>query len=174
MKIKLIGDFIRRTRNEDGFMEITFALPNTLYEQYAQSLEKHAYSLVIDEVTEIRTHGQNGLLWALIREIAKNENSFSNDTWEVYCGLLRMAKAKYTYITVVDEGKDALAQAHGVRAIEWLGTEERESGKLFYKARVFLGSSQMDTKEMSILIDKALEYAEGLGIDLEYYKENFL
>ncbi len=171
MKIKLIADYVRKSRNEDGDLEITFALPNVMYEKYAESLKKQGYSLVINDIKEIRTLGQNGFLWALIREIAKNENSFSNDDWEVYCGLLRLAKAKYTYITVLEDGKDALSQAHGVRAVEWLGTETRENGKTFYKARIYLGSSQMDTKEMSVLIDKTLEYAENLGIDTEYYRE---
>ena len=174
MKIKLIGNFVRKSRNEDGDLEITFSLPNVMYEKYAQSLEKQPYSVVLSDVKEIRTNEQNKLLWALIRDIAKHENSFSHDDWDVYCGMLRLSKAKYTYVTVLKEGKEALAQAHGVRAVEWLGTEERENGKIFYKARIFLGSSQMSTKEMSVLIDKTIEYAEQLGIDTEYYKEGLL
>ncbi len=173
MKIKLIGDFVRKGRDEEGNLEITFSLPNVMYEKYAQTLEKQPYSIVLSDAKDLRTNEQNRFMWALIREIASNENSFSNDDWEVYCGMLRLAKAKYTYITVLAEGKDALATAHGVRAVEWLGNEER-NGNTFYKARIYLGSSQMDTKEMSVLIDKTIEYAEQLGIDTEYYKEGLL
>ena len=73
MKTKLIGNFIRKSRNEDGNLEITFELTEPIYESYAQTLEKGAYSVIIDSVKHLRTNNQNRLMWALIKEISENE-----------------------------------------------------------------------------------------------------
>ncbi len=79
MKTKLIGNFIRKSRNEDGNLEITFELTEPIYESYAQTLEKGSYSLIIDSVKRIRTNEQNRLMWHLIKEICSNENASAND-----------------------------------------------------------------------------------------------
>lgn len=169
MKTKLIGNFIRKSRNEDGNLEIVFELSEPIYESYAQTLEKGAYSVIIDSVKHLRTNNQNRLMWALIKEISENENASYNDTWDMYCEFLRMAKQKYTYVSVLKDGVDSLAQAHGVRAVQILGTEIRDNGNEFVNCRLFLGSSQMDTKQMGVLIDCILYYAEQLGISTQYY-----
>jgi hypothetical protein len=108
-------------------------------------------------------------MWHLIKEICSNENASYNDTWDMYCEFLRMAKQKYTYVSVLKDGVDSLAQAHGVRAVQILGTEIRDNGNEFVNCRLFLGSSQMDTKQMGVLIDCILDYAEQLGISTQYY-----
>ena len=169
MKTKLIGNFVRKARNEDGNLEITFELTEPMYEAYAQNLVKGSYSVVIDSIRYLRTNEQNRLMWHLISEICKDDNAVSNDTWDMYCEFLKMSKAWYTYISVVKEGYDELCRAHGVRAVQALGTEIRNNGKEFVNCRVFLGSSQMDTKQMGVLIDCILDYAEQLGINTQYY-----
>lgn len=169
MKTKLIGNYLRKSRNEDGNLEITFELTEPIYESYAQTLEKGSYSLIIDSVKRIRTNEQNRLMWGLIGDICSNENASHRDTWDMYCEFLRMAKQKYTYVLVVKEGYDDLCVAHGVRAVQALGTETRDNGKEFIKCRVFIGSSRMNTKEMGNLIDCILYYAEQLGISTQYY-----
>lgn len=169
MKTKLIGNFIRKSRNEDGNLEITFELTKPIYESYAQTLEKGEYSVIIDSVKHLRTLKQNDLMWGLIGDICSNENASHRDTWDMYCEFLRMAKQKYTYVLVVKEGYNDLCVAHGVRAVQALGTETRDNGKEFIKCRVFIGSSRMSTKEMGNLIDCILDYAEQLGISTQYY-----
>ena len=62
MKTKLIGNFIRKSRNEDGNLEITFELTEPIYESYAQKLEKGSYSVIIDSVKHLRTNEQNRLM----------------------------------------------------------------------------------------------------------------
>lgn len=169
MKTKLIGNYLRKSRNEDGNLEITFELTEPMYEAYAQNLVKGEYSLVIDSIRYLRTNEQNRLMWHLISEICKDDNAVSNDTWDMYCEFLKMSKAWYTYVSVVKEGYDELCRAHGVRAVQILGTEIRDNGNEFVNCRLFLGSSQMDTKQMGVLIDCILDYAEQLGIDTQYY-----
>lgn len=172
MKTKLIGNFIRKSRNEDGNLEITFELTEPIYESYAQTLKKGAYSVVIDSVKRLRTLNQNSLMWGLIGDICSNENASYNDTWDMYCEFLRMANQKYTYVSVLKDGYEDLCIAHGVRAVQALGTETRSNGKEFVNCRVFIGSSRMSTKEMGVLIDCILDYAEQLGINTQYYLDN--
>ena len=90
MKTKLIGNYLRKSRNEDGNLEITFELTEPIYESYAQTLEKGSYSVIIDSVKQLRTNEQNWLMWHLIKEICSNENASYNDTWDMYCEFLRM------------------------------------------------------------------------------------
>jgi hypothetical protein len=45
--------------------------------------------------------------------------------------------------------------------------ESMLNGKLFKHYRVYKGSSEMDTREMSILIDGIVSEAKGLGIQTE-------
>lgn len=169
MKTKLIADYKRASINEDGNMEIVFELKSKQYEVYARSLKKGEYAVILDTVKKGRTLDQNSLMWKLIQDICSNENAPTDDTWDMYCELLRTAKARYTYLSVLKEGLDDLAQAHGVRAVQPLGSETRENGKEFVNVRLFLGTSQMSTLEMGKVIDCALSYAEKLGIDTTYY-----
>lgn len=169
MKIKVIGNLLRRVTAEDGAMEITFRIENWRYRHYLKDLEKKDYSIVLSDVRSPRTIQQNKYLWALIHEITQNENAQSEDDIEVYCYLLRMAKARYTFVSVIEDGLEDLKKE--MRFVEVIGYETRANGKRFANCRVFLGSSKFDTKEMAKLIDTTIQYAEDLGIDTTYYKE---
>ncbi|MGJ0961697.1 hypothetical protein ACR75P_08430 [Faecalicoccus pleomorphus] len=169
MKTKVIGKLLQRTIDEDGSMNVTFKVDNWRYRNYLQKLDKKEYSIVLSDVRNSRTLQQNKYLWALIHEISENENAQSNDDIEMYCYLLRMAKAKYTFVSVIEDGLEDLKKE--MRYVEVIEYETRPNGKRFANCRVFLGSSKFDTKEMAKLIDTTIEYAENLGIDTAYYRE---
>lgn len=174
MRTKIIANVVRRTKNEDGQLELTIASDNPMYEHYMLGLSKEAdYAVTFDTVIRGRSLNQNALLWALIEEIILNPNAQSEDKWEMYCYLLSKAKAKYTYISIVEDGLEDFKLAHGVRAVKVVGNETRENGKKFINCLVFLGSSQMTTKEMNKLIDTTLEYAHKLGVDTRAMEEQF-
>lgn len=142
-----------------------------MYMSYAERIESGLYGITFDAPDKNRTLNQNALLWALIEDICRNENASYADTWDMYCELLRLAKAKFTYVSVVKDGLDDLAKSHGVRALQTLGTITNEKGVEFVNCRLFLGTSQMNTQEISLVIDKAIEYASQLGIDVNYYRD---
>lgn len=169
MKTKIVGELARRSTNEDGSLEITFKIDSWNYKHYARDLEKKEYSIELSEVKSKRTIQQNKYFWKLVHEIASNENASRHDDWEMYCYLLGQAKAKYTYVSVIELGLEALKRE--VRALEVLSYETRENGTKWANCRVFIGSSKMDTKEMGRLIDVTLAYAEELGIDTSYYAD---
>lgn len=174
MKTKVIAELDSRMKDEQGNLFITFKTDNAWYKNWLYELDKRTYSVIIDEPKRDRTTDQNSLLWALIEDICKCENAQTTDKWEMYCYLLRLSKAKYTYISIVKEGLEDFKNAHGIRAVEVVGNEKRNNGKEFVNCCVFLGSSQMTTKEMGVLIDCTIDYANKLGIDTTYYKEMVL
>lgn len=172
MKTKVLATLENRTLSEDGSLNVTFKVDNFRFQRYLKELEKKEYSLEISEIRQKRSLEQNRMLWALIHEIAVNENAPINDDWEMYCYFLSLAKAKYTYISVVEDGLENLKKE--VRALRVLSYEKRQNGKRFANCQVFLGSSKMNKEEMARLIDVVVGYAEELGIDTEYYKRGGL
>lgn len=169
MKTKVLGELIRLNTDELGDLEVTFKINNWRYINWIKSLEKKLYSITIEESRSQRSLEQNKYMWALIHEISQDDNSQSSDDWDIYCYLLQRAKAKCTYISVLEEAVEDVKKE--VRALQVLKYHTNEKGKKFADCRIFLGSSKMNTKEMNTLIDCTLEYAERLGIDTEYYKE---
>lgn len=174
MKTKVIASVLRRSINEDGQTELTIGCNNPLYDNYLLGLSKQVeYAVAFDTVKKARSLNQNALLWAVIEEIILNPNAQSSDRWDMYCHLLVLSKAKYTYVSIVKEGLEDFKLAHGVRAVKVVGNERRENGKEFVNCLVFLGTSQMNTKEMSAVIDTAIDYAHKLGIDTRAMEEQY-
>lgn len=172
MKTKVIMQLDKVAKYIDGEMNLVFSTDDMRFQNWLDALSQgERYSLVISDVERDRTLDQNALLWALINDICQSENAQTTNKWDMYCYLLRLSKAKYTYVSIVEDGLEAFKRAHGVRAVEVVGNETRENGKKFVNCCVYLGSSQMTTKEMSKLIDVTIEYAEHLGIDTHYYRE---
>ena len=174
MRTKIIANVLHRQINEDGQLELTIGSDNPMYEMYMRGLSKNQeYAVTFDTVKRGRSLNQNSMLWGLIEEIVKNPNAQSQDKWEMYCYLLARSKAKYTYISIVEDGLKDFELAHGIRAVQVVGNETRENGKKFVNCLVFLGSSQMDTSEMTQLIETTLDYAHKLGIDTRVDEEQY-
>ncbi len=167
--MKLIGNFIRRSIDEDGDMEITFKISNWQYRKWIEALKKKEYAIEIKEVKSQRSINQNNYLWSLIHDICCHENASSNDEWEMYCVLLERANAKFEWILCLQEAVEELKKQ--VRAIRVYGYEERPNGSIWAQCKVYVGSSKMNTEEMGKLIDATLEYAHQLGLDTAFYDE---
>lgn len=164
--IKVIGDYIRKSINEDGDLEITIKFKNYNDKKRIDQLTKDTYQFEIKKPKSKRSLQQNALLWVLIHQIAEE---LSQDDMEVYISLLEEANAKFEYLlglpTIEEELKRNFRAVKVVRPQEYQGKE-----MLVYKC--FIGSSKFDTKEMTILIDKALEWCANLDIQVqqnEYY-----
>lgn len=164
--IKVIGDYIRKSINEDGDLEITIKIKNYNDKKRIDQLTKDTYQFEIKKQKSKRSLQQNALLWVLIHQIAEE---LQQDDMEVYISLLEEANAKFEYLlglpTIEEELKRNFRAVKVVRPQEYQGKE-----MLVYKC--FIGSSKFDTKEMTILIDKALEWCANLDIQVqqnEYY-----
>lgn len=120
--------------------------------------------LYICEVKEPKTKRslqQNKLLWKLIHSIAKETYQ---DDMEVYCAVLERADALSEYIITATDMEDAFRRSF--RGVKFIRMQE-VNGKECYVYKVYLGSSKMDTKEMTQLLDITFQICAELCIPTE-------
>lgn len=112
----------------------------------------------VKEPKSKRSLEQNKMLWQLIRTIAKKQDQ---DDMEVYCALLERADALSDYIITAYDMEDDLRKCfRGVRFIR----KQEVNGKECNIYKVYIGSSKMDTKEMTELLGITLRLCAELGI----------
>lgn len=112
----------------------------------------------VKEKKTTRSLQQNKLLWELIHKIAKQQNQ---EDMEVYCALLERADAKSEYIITATEMEEALRKTfRGVKFIRKQLVNNKEC-KIY---KVYLGSSKMNTKEMTELLDITIQLCSELEI----------
>ena len=127
------------------------------------------YVFEIKEVKSKRTIQQNKYMWALIHEIAHHE-SMNQTEVEIYSLALEEANAKYIYLLGTKDVEDELRK--NFRAVRVVRPTV-ENGKEFIVYKCFVGTSKMDTKEMTKVLDIIVAWAEELGIETneEYITE---
>jgi hypothetical protein len=117
----------------------------------------------VKEPKSKRSIEQNKMLWQLIHTIAKEQHQ---DDMEVYCALLERADALSDYIITAYDMEDELRKCfRGVRFIR----KQEVNGKECNIYKVYLGSSKMNVKEMTELLDITLQLCAELGIPTEMY-----
>ena len=112
----------------------------------------------IDKYREKRSLNANNYAWKLITEIG---NSTRQSKEDVYFLMLK----RYGQSDMVSVVADVQV-AHYFKHYEEAG-ESTLNGKLFKHYRVYKGSSEFDTKEMSIFIDGIVSEAKDLGIQTD-------
>ena len=118
------------------------------------------YKCTIEEYKYKRSIEQNKKLWKIIHLIAKQTNM---DDFDVYVGLLEKADAKSDYvITATDLEVELRKNFRGVKFVR----RQEVNGKDCYVYKVYIGSSKMNTKEMTELLDIAILTASELNIPL--------
>lgn len=118
----------------------------------------------VKEPKSKRSLEQNKMMWQLIHTIAKKQHQ---DDMEVYCALLERADALSDYIITAYDMEDDLRKCfRGVRFIR----KQEVNGKECNIYKVYIGSSKMDTKEMTELLDITLQMCAELGIPTEMYE----
>ena len=118
------------------------------------------YKCIIEEYKYKRSIEQNKKLWKIIHLIAKQTNM---DDFDVYVGLLEKADAKSDYvITATDLEVELRKNFRGVKFVR----RQEVNGKDCYVYKVYIGSSKMNTKEMTELLDIAILTASELNIPL--------
>lgn len=116
------------------------------------------YSVEIKEPKSKRSLQQNKMLWELIHKIAKQQKQ--NDM-EVYCELLERADAKSDYILARPDTEEGLRKTfRGVKFIR----QQIIGQTIFNVYKVYLGSSKMNTKEMTELLDITIQLCSELQI----------
>lgn len=126
--------------------------------------ELNGKDLIIElkEYKERRSLNANAYAWVLINEIANRLNTSKE---AVYFDMLRHY-GKSQVISVVAD----VDLTNFVRYFEEFGESEL-NGKLFKHYKVYKGSSEYDTAEMSTLINGIVYEAKDLGIQTEAQNE---
>lgn len=133
--------------------------------------ESKKYEVNIQEYHSKRSLEQNSYMWLLISEIDKKLNGGRpNEPIDVYIQCLQRANAKYDFVYVIHDAVNELKKKF--RAMEYIG-KVKVNGVTLENWKIYYGSSTMNTKEMSNLIDCVLDYASEVGIDDidNYWKE---
>ena len=121
-----------------------------------KSAEKLSFK--VDSFRERRSLNANNYAWKLIAEIGNATRQSKEDVYMVM--LKRYGQSEM--ISVVSH----IPITEYVKYIEEAG-ESTLNGKTFTHYRVYKGSSEFDTKEMSIFIDGIISEAKELGIPTE-------
>ena len=110
--------------------------------------EGKQYTVVFKDLENIRSDEQNRKMWAIIQEIALENNE---DTWKIYTDGLEETGIKFVEIQIIPEAFNALAQEF--RAIKVTGSIKDKDCNHMLICKCFIGSSKFNTKEMTELID---------------------
>ena len=114
-------------------------------------LDEKYYVCDINEPKSKRSIEQNKMLWKLIHLISEKTYNDDND---VYCSLLERADAKSDYvITATDMEQELRKSFRGVKFIRM----QEVNNKDCYVYKVYIGSSKMTIKEMSKLLEIAMQ-----------------
>ena len=140
-----------------GMEQVAKALKTALENKRAIKLQILAPETVGMSGRKKRSLDANAYFWVLVGKIADKLRA-SKD--EIYFEMLK--KYGQSITVTVRAGLD-LSRA-GFKYYE-LFKEGISAGKPFEAYRVFIGSSQYDTREMSVLIDGVVQEAKELGIE---------
>lgn len=132
------------------------------YEGFIPELDlSKMYDIEIKEHKSKRSLEANRMLWGILQKIKEETD---NDLMDLYIEVLEKADAKYDFLMVLPETVEELKKVF--RAVKIL--EYREyNGKQMAVIKAYIGSSKFNTKEMSILIDKAMQVASENGIAID-------
>ena len=109
----------------------------------------------IKENSKHRTLTQNAYAWSLINELANKLNISKEDMY------LKMLKdfGQSTILSI----KQEIDISGFFKYYEIIGESEL-NGKIFTHIKVFKGSSQFDTKEMTVFLNGIIQECESVGI----------
>ena len=113
-------------------------------------------SVKVDRYKEKRSLNANNYAWKLITEIGNKTLQSKEDVY--FLMLKRYGQSEM--VSVLEK----VPVQHYFKYYEEAG-ESTLNGKLFKHYRVYKGSSEFDTKEMSIFIDGIVSEAKELGIE---------
>ena len=157
--------YVRKSRNEDGRLEITLEVNSVHDEVIIEEIEKALYRVNMTPVKSKRTIQQSKYLWSLIHDIsvARNGLPTSDDDWDIYLEALEKAQAKFEYVACLPEAYELLKRQFRATKIM---NEFEHNDKKFLQLKVFYGSSKMDVKEMAKLLDTVIMMAQEEGVVL--------
>ena len=147
----IINDFIVTI---DKMQLLTLELSDDFTQSY-DNLKDKTLNIEIKEHKQKRSLNANALLWKLCNEIG-NKLRLSKE--EMYLNMLK----HYGQSEIISVRADVDVNGY-FKYFEEIG-QGKINGKNFTHYKIFKGSSEYDTQEMSILLDGVVQEAKDLGI----------
>ena len=161
IRIELTFSKGKITRQFSGDYEVTLIVPkeeqNSMEPLNELLNDEKLKTCKIDHKKKRRSLNANSYAWLLITEIA---NKLRSSKEEIYLQMLKRY-GQSSVVSIIDQAVPVFMKS--VKYAEEFG-KGMTNGKEFTHIKVYMGSSEMDTKEMAILIDGIVSEAEGLGI----------
>jgi len=159
--MKALSNDMRVAINLDGYPELTFTLkshPQAEIDDLRAVLDNGKDLIVeVKQYRKKRSLDANGMLWNIINEVA---NILRTSKEDVYVAMLKKY-GQCSVVSIADEAVETFLKS--VKYTEIIG-EGTIGDKKFTHIKVFMGSSNYDSREMSILIDGVVSDAKELGI----------
>ena len=167
----IVADKVRYITTDTGDIEVIFTVSGFNNKRIAQRL----VSVLRDKKVELkakehrsqRSIDQNDMFWALVGEISQHVNGSrqESDMMNIYSNVLVRANVKRTYMRIPVEAKKLL-EGH-FRAFTPVPNSKRQepNGMVTCGYWGYHGSSKFNIKEMTQLIDVALDICTELGLD---------
>jgi hypothetical protein len=136
--------------------------------QLYNDLKDKEIHATLKEFKSSRSIDQNDMLWAIITQVSDKVNGShqEQDLMNIYGTLLQRANIKREYIRTLVQARDILEQSFRA-VLEVPNSRKIENGKETVGFWVYYGSSTFDTREMTQLIEVALDIATEVGIDID-------
>lgn len=167
--MKILGNL---KKWEESTTTLTLTLEKKALAQFGERLDtSKEYSIEIKEIKRKRSLDQNRYFWKLLDEIDTAINGRPYDSWQVYLDCLERANIKYEIVFIPkDISNDSKREMlENYRATKYMLDADCE-GITVEMYRCYIGQSKMNTKEMSLLIDTALDMAAEAGVPIDYWE----
>lgn len=132
-------------------------------EQY-DKLKDADVEISVERYSESRTRKANAYLWAVITKIG---NLLRESKEDIYMDMLQ-AYGQGGAVSVEERFEEKFKRTYKYH--EYLG-ESNLNGKVFKHYRFWVGSSEYNREEFSILLDGVLQEAKNLGIETKTEEE---
>ena len=149
-----------------GKFHITFSINEPSAVQEVDKLKDCKLSIKATKYREKRSLDANRMLWACLGEIA-SAMSPPADKWDVYLLMLKRY-GKYTYICVKPNMVEAVRMQW--RECEVVG-DIRINGEDAVQMLCYFGSSTLDTKEFSVLLEGVVSEMSEMGLQIPPSKD---
>jgi len=163
--MQVTAKYLRKLTNEDGKQEIVLELDSFRDKEVAKELVKNEkYVISFEKYRSKRSLEQNALMWEMIKQIAIHRGGDRGvaDDWDIYVEALERAGVKSVMLMGTPEIEEGLKNAF--RVVKVYNTFEDENGRVMNTYKCYYGSSKMDTKQMSNLLETVLDMASEEGI----------
>lgn len=147
-------------------VHITFSIDNEECLRDINELKNSKLSIKVEEYKKKRSLDANGLLWHCLGKIATSMTPPA-DKWDIYLLMLKRY-GKYTYICVKPNMVEAMKQQW--RECEVVG-EIDINGKQAVQMLCYFGSSTLNTKEFSVLLEGVISEMREMGLTTPTSKE---